>query len=96
MWIFSIFDKPSTNQLVYEKSTQENIMASPNEPADPIAKGVIPTAKQNLSDLLKWKQRVEVTNDYGESSCEWQTPEPLKNPISLFAQLRARDVSSME
>jgi hypothetical protein len=71
-------------------------MASPNEPADPIAKGVIPTAKQNLSDLLKWKQRVEVTNDYGESSCEWQAPEPLKNPISLFAQLGARDVSSVE
>lgn len=68
-------------------------MSSPNEPADPLAKGVIPTAKQGLSDLFKWKQRVVVINDAGESRCEWQTPEPLKNPISLFAQLSARDVS---
>lgn len=68
-------------------------MSTPNEPADPIAKGIIPTAKQSLSDLLKWKQRVVLTNDFGESRCEWQTPEPLKNPISLFAQLSARDVS---
>ena len=64
-----------------------------SEPADPIAKGVIPTARQSLSDLLKWKQRTVVVNDFGETSCEWQDPEPLTNPITLFMQLKARDVS---
>ncbi|KAI9054948.1 hypothetical protein LZ554_002091 [Drepanopeziza brunnea f. sp. 'monogermtubi'] len=61
------------------------------EPADPIVKGIIPTAKQSLSDLFKWKQRVVVTNEHGETHCEWHDPEPLKNPFSLFAQLSARD-----
>ena len=69
-------------------------MSTPNEQADPIAKGVIPTALQNLSDLLVWKQRVIVTNDFGEETCEWQSPEPLKNPFGLLTQLSARDVSS--
>ena len=46
----------------------ENVMSTPNEPADPIAKGVIPTALQNLSDLLVWKQRVIVKNDFGEET----------------------------
>ena len=64
-----------------------------SEPADPIAKGIIPTARQSLSDLLKWKQRTVVVNDFGETSCEWQDPEPLTNPITLFMQLKARDVS---
>ena len=68
-------------------------MASTNEPADPIAKGILPTVKQSLSDLLKWKQRVIVVNDYGESQCEWQQPAPLQNPVILFMQLGARDVS---
>lgn len=68
-------------------------MSTPDEPADPIAKGVIPTALQNLSDLLVWKQRVIVKNDFGEETCEWQTPKPLKNPFILLAQLSARDVS---
>jgi hypothetical protein len=67
-------------------------MASTNEPADPVAKGIIPTAKQSLGDLFKWKQRVVVTNDFGESRCEWQKPTPLQNPITLLAQLSARDV----
>lgn len=67
-------------------------MATVNEPADPIAKGMIPTAKQSLGDLFKWKQRVVVTNDFGESHCEWQKPTPLENPFSLMAQLGARDV----
>jgi len=62
-----------------------------SEPADPIAKGIFATAKQSWADLFKWKQRVLVTNDYGEEHTEWQSPPPLKNPISLFAQLRARD-----
>lgn len=62
-----------------------------NEPAGPIARGTLATAKQSLGDLFHWKQRVEITNDYGETHCEWQSPAPLKNPISLFAQLGARD-----
>jgi hypothetical protein len=69
-------------------------MASPHHtdvPADPIAKGTLATAKQSLRDLFIWKQRVVVTNDYGESTTVWQTPEPLKNPISLLAQLGAKD-----
>jgi hypothetical protein len=66
-------------------------MASTNRPADPLAKGTIPTAKQALKDLFIWDQRVVVRNDYGEEHCEWQKPEPLKNPISLFAQLSLKD-----
>ena len=62
-----------------------------NEPADPIPKGILATTKQAWNDLFVWKQRVEVTNEYGETRTEWQAPEPLKNPISLFMQLSARD-----
>lgn len=61
------------------------------EPAEPIAKGTFATAKQSFGDLSKWKQRVEVTNEYGENTFVWQPPAPLKNPISLFAQLGAKD-----
>lgn len=64
---------------------------SVNEPAEPIASGIIPVAKQSLGDLFKWKQRVTITNEYGETTTEWQSPEPLKNPFSLMAQLSARD-----
>ncbi|CAI7616616.1 unnamed protein product [Penicillium bialowiezense] len=66
-------------------------MASPNEPADPIPNGMFATARQAFGDLFIWKQRVEVTNEHGESRTEWQAPEPIKNPISLMAQLSARD-----
>lgn len=31
-----------------------------------------------------------MTNEYGESRTEWQSPPPLKNPIGLFMQLSAR------
>ncbi|KAH8434154.1 carboxylic acid transport protein [Aspergillus melleus] len=62
-----------------------------NEPADPIPKGIWATTKQAWNDLFIWKQRVEVTNEYGETRTEWQSPEPLKNPVSLFMQLSARD-----
>lgn len=69
-------------------------MPNDGEPADPIAKGIIPSAKQSLKDLFIWKQRRVTTNyETGETSCVWQKPEPLKNPISLFAQLSGRDVS---
>lgn len=63
----------------------------PNEPADPIAKGVIPTAKQSFRDLFTWKQRVVVTNEHGEQHTEWQDPEPIRNPFSLMAQLGPLD-----
>ncbi|KAH8716729.1 carboxylic acid transport protein [Phaeosphaeriaceae sp. PMI808] len=66
-------------------------MASTNRPADPLAKGTFATAKQGLKDLFVWDQRVVVRNDYGEEHCEWQKPEPLKNPITLFAQLSLKD-----
>ncbi|KAA8650472.1 hypothetical protein EYZ11_000834 [Aspergillus tanneri] len=65
-------------------------MAS-NEPADPIPKGSWATAKQAWGDLFIWKQRVEVTNEYGETRTEWQAPAPIENPISLCMQLSARD-----
>lgn len=58
-----------------------------HEPADPIVRGTFATAKQSFGDLFKWKQRVAITNEYGETHCEWQSPRPLKNPISLLAQL---------
>jgi len=61
------------------------------EPADPVAKGVVATIRQSFADLFRWKMRVEVINEYGETRCEWQSPPPLKNPISLFMELKARD-----
>lgn len=66
-------------------------MAANYEPADPVAKGIIPTAKQSWSDLFRWEQRVVVTNELGESHAEWQAPPPLRNPFSLLAMLSARD-----
>lgn len=66
-------------------------MATNYEPADPLAEGIIPTARQSFADLFKWKQRVVVTNRLGETHTEWQTPAPLRNPFSLMAQLSARD-----
>lgn len=62
-----------------------------NEPADDLAKGVIATARQSWRDLFVWKQRVVVSNEYGETRCEWKQPDRIINPISLFAQLSARD-----
>ncbi|THX74991.1 carboxylic acid transport protein [Aureobasidium pullulans] len=64
-------------------------MSTFNEPADPIAQGIWPTAKQSWSDLFKWKQRVVVYNESGETTTEWQTPPRLRNPFSLMAQLTA-------
>jgi len=66
-------------------------MSAHLEPAEPIAKGTLATAKQSFGDLFRWKQRVEITNEYGESTFVWQEPTPLKNPISLFAMLKGRD-----
>ncbi|KAF7189750.1 Carboxylic acid transporter protein-like [Pseudocercospora fuligena] len=62
-------------------------MNSTGELAEPVAKGTWATAKQSFGDLFKWKQRVEITNEYGETRTEWQTPKPLRNPFSLFASL---------
>ncbi|CAI7662682.1 unnamed protein product [Penicillium glandicola] len=66
-------------------------MASSNERADPIPDGMFATARQSIGDLFIWKQRVEVTNEHGESHAEWQSPERIQNPFSLMAQLSARD-----
>ncbi|KAL2261437.1 hypothetical protein VTK26DRAFT_4181 [Humicola hyalothermophila] len=66
-------------------------MESTHEPADPIAKGVLATARQSWNDLFNLKQRIVVTNELGETRTEWARPVPLKNPISLLAQLSARD-----
>ncbi|KAF7307733.1 Carboxylic acid transport protein [Mycena kentingensis (nom. inval.)] len=66
-------------------------MATVNEPAEPIAKGTFATAKQSFGDLFRWKSRVAVTDENGHTRYEWQSPEPLQNPISLLAQLSARD-----
>ena len=62
-----------------------------NEPAEPIAKGILPTAKQAFGDLFRWKRRVEVTDENGQVRTEWQSPEPLRNPISLCMMLNFRD-----
>ncbi|KAL7919161.1 MFS general substrate transporter [Trichoderma austrokoningii] len=69
----------------------EGTTSPQHEPADDLAKGVIATAKQSFKDLFVWKQRVVVTNAYGETRCEWHAPDRIQNPISLFAQLSARD-----
>jgi MFS family permease len=66
-------------------------MESTHEPADPVAKGVLATAKQSWHDLFNFKQRVVVTNELGETTTEWARPVPLRNPISLLAQLSGRD-----
>lgn len=62
----------------------------PNEPADPLAKGILPTMKQSFKDLFIWKQRVVITHENGEETCEWKVPDPLENPISLFMKLDAK------
>lgn len=64
-------------------------MESTGEMAEPMAKGVLATAKQSFGDLFKWKQRVEIINEFGEAHTEWQKPLPLANPISLLRQLSA-------
>lgn len=66
-------------------------MASNNQDAEPLARGTIPTMKQSWADLFRWRQRVTITNEYGEITTEWQSPEPLQNPISLLMQLKTRN-----
>lgn len=62
-------------------------MSEENKKAEPTVKGVLPTAKQAFGDLFHWRMRTEAINEYGETYIEWQKPAPLKNPISLLAQL---------
>ncbi|CAH0019756.1 unnamed protein product [Clonostachys rhizophaga] len=64
-----------------------NIDTTGLEPADPLAKGILPTAKQSFRDLFVWKHRLVVTNDNGETTCYWKEPERIQNPISLFMML---------
>jgi hypothetical protein len=63
----------------------------PNTPADPLAKGILPTMKQSFRDLFIWRQRVIVDEEDGETRTEWQDPDPIQNPVSLFMKLSARD-----
>lgn len=65
-------------------------MAIEKNLGSPPPKGVFATAKQSWGDLFRWKQRVLVTNELGESHTEWQAPEKLQNPLSLFMQLNAK------
>jgi len=58
-----------------------------NEPAQPVVRGTLTTARQAWADLFRWKMRVEVIDEHGEGRYEWQDPPPLVNPFSLFAQL---------
>ncbi|KAM0433993.1 hypothetical protein ACHAPT_003937 [Fusarium lateritium] len=60
-------------------------------PADPVAKGIMATAKQSLRDLFIWNYRMTLTNAHNEEATEWRAPEPLKNPISLMGQLSLKD-----
>ncbi|KAG5983230.1 hypothetical protein E4U55_000520 [Claviceps digitariae] len=62
-----------------------------SEPADPLAVGIIATAKQSFRDLFIWRQRVVLSNDYGETRCEWREPDRFVNPFRLFAQLSAKN-----
>ncbi|KAF2725125.1 MFS general substrate transporter [Polychaeton citri CBS 116435] len=66
-------------------------MDSTGKPAEPVAKGTWATAKQSFRDLFRWEQRVEITNEFGETRTEWQRPKPLRNPFSLMAQLTAQN-----
>lgn len=66
-------------------------MPSNNEPAEPVADGILAVAVQSFKDLFRWKMRVEVLNEYGEKRAEWQDPPPLRNPISLCMELSLRD-----
>jgi MFS family permease len=65
-------------------------MVQAGETADPWPRGTLATAKQGVRDLFRWKQRTQITNDYGESHFVWQDPEPLVNPFKLFGQLTAK------
>lgn len=65
-------------------------MPEVGETAEAWPKGTLATAKQSFGDLFRWKQRTQITNDYGESHFVWQNPEPLVNPIKLFGQLTAK------
>lgn len=67
------------------------VKTTPNEPADDLARGILATAKQSWKDLFVWKRRVVISNEYDETRCEWRDPDPIKNPITLFAQLSAKD-----
>jgi len=66
-------------------------MERTDKPAPPVAKGTFATARQSFRDLFIWEQRVEVIDGDGGRTAEWVRPVPLRNPVSLMAQLSARD-----
>ncbi|PWN52764.1 MFS general substrate transporter [Violaceomyces palustris] len=55
----------------------------------PTKKGLLGQAAQNFGDLFRWRQRVTIIDKDGNETTEWQSPEPLKNPIRLLRQLSA-------
>ncbi|KAG6011401.1 hypothetical protein E4U43_008337 [Claviceps pusilla] len=61
------------------------------QPADPLAVGIVATARQSFRDLFIWRQRVVLSNEYGETRCQWREPDRFVNPFSLFAQLSAKN-----
>ncbi|KAK1760164.1 general substrate transporter [Echria macrotheca] len=62
-------------------------MENTNRPAEPIAKGVLASARQAWGDLFIWEQRVVITNVAGEECTVWARPAPLRNPFSLMSML---------
>ncbi|CAC9889556.1 unnamed protein product [Aureobasidium pullulans] len=60
-----------------------------NEPADPIAQGIWPTAKQSWSDLFKWKQRVVVYNESGETTTDLMAQLTAMNWVFFIVGLAA-------
>ena len=72
---------------------EETAAAQPRqniEPADDLAVGILPTCKQAISDLFVWKKRVVISNEYGETRCEWHENDKFVNPFSLLAMLSAK------
>jgi len=66
-------------------------MEPTGEVAEPIVRGWRKTARQSIRDLFTWKQRIAITNEDGETYTVWAKPVPLKNPVSLMAQLSLKD-----
>ena len=62
-------------------------MPKNHEPAEPMSRGILYTAKQAWGDLFIWQQRVVITDEHGKERTEWQDPPKFINPFSLFAQL---------
>ncbi|RDA95903.1 hypothetical protein CP533_5206 [Ophiocordyceps camponoti-saundersi (nom. inval.)] len=62
------------------------------KPADDLAKGILPTARQSWHDLFTLRQRIvlEAVNEDGTRPCVWRKPGPISNPFRLLAGLSPR------